>query len=167
MSAAPVTIKDDRRELDRILREVGKLRGAEVTIGIHGDGTAREEDGESNPEIGARHEYGIGVPERSFLRPSVQDGSLQDAAEDAVADVATGKRRARVAAERVGIKAVADIKTRIQAGIAPPLSEATVASRKKKGAHGGGLASLADATTPLVDTGQLIQSIQYRVGGAS
>lgn len=162
--AQGVTITDNRRLYDAIQREVAKLRGAVVTVGIHGDDAGRDGGTLTNPQIGAIHEFGSGrIPERSFLRSTV-DGSdlIATTAEQSASDVAHGKASADKAANRLGVVAVGAVKRTIQSRIPPPLSQQTLERRAAKGAHGGGLASMGGAATPLIDSGQLIQSIQYR-----
>lgn len=161
-----VQVIDNRAVYDRIMREVEKLAGAVVTVGIHGD-QAQRKDGEfTNPQLGAVHEFGGGnVPERSFLRSTVDGGGPLETAEQLSADVARGKLSADKAAQRLGVMTVGQVKQTIASKIPPPLSPDTVKKRMEKGAHGGGLASLGGATTPLIDTGQLVQSIQYKVEG--
>ena len=67
--AAGVEVTDDRRVLDRILREVAKLGGATVTVGVHGDTGIHGDGPETVAQVSATHEFGSGhVPERSFLR---------------------------------------------------------------------------------------------------
>ena len=161
-----VEVQDNRAKLDAIMREVHKLAGATVTVGVHGDNAARKDDTETNPEIGAKHEFGSGnIPERSFLRSTVDGGKPIEEAEKVSAKVARGQMSAAQAAERVGVKTVGLVKDTIGARIPPPLSEQTIKRRLETGAHGGGALSLGSSTTPLVDTGQLVQSIQYRVEG--
>ena len=58
----------------------------------------------------------------------------------------------------LGAKAQADIQARIRAGIAPPLAASTLRRKlalTRKGAKG--------EPKPLIDTGQLVASITYRV----
>jgi len=161
-----VQVIDNRAVYDRIMREVEKLAGAVVTVGIHGDKAQRRGDDETNPEIGAKHEFGSGnIPERSFLRSTVDGGGPLETAEQLSADVARGKLTAAKAAQRLGVVTVGQVKQTIASKIPPPLSPDTVKKRMEKGAHGGGLASLGGATTPLIDTGQLVQSIQFKVEG--
>lgn len=166
---ATTTIKDDRALYDRIKRELAKLRKAVVTVGVHGDKASRtdEEGPANNAYIGSVHEFGKGnVPERSFLRASlVTDPKVMNKLYEYAGEVAKGQLRARIAMERVGILAVSEVKKTIQAKIPPSLSEETIKRRLAKGAHGGGAASKAGDLTPLIDTGQLINSIQFRVSG--
>lgn len=162
----PVEVHDNRAKLDAILREVHKLAGAVVTVGVHGDDAQRKDDSETNPEIGAKHEFGSGhIPERSFLRSTVDGGKPMEFAEQISAKVARGQMSADRAAQQIGVVTVGEVKQTIAAKIPPPLSEQTIKRRLEKGAHGGGLASLGNSTTPLIDTGQLVQSIQYKVEG--
>jgi hypothetical protein len=42
-----------------------------IKLGILGDKNARSSSSTSNAEVGAKHEFGIGVPERSFLRKPI------------------------------------------------------------------------------------------------
>ena len=160
-------VHDDDRKLRKILREVAKLRGATVTIGVHGTGGTYP-DGQTVAEVATIHEFGAGrIPERSFLRSTV-DGNPKPMieAQKSAANVCRDLISARQCAERIGLVTVGAVKETILSGIAPPLSQQTIQSRMKKGEHGGGLASKAGATTPLVDTGQLIGSITHEVTGA-
>lgn len=167
--AAGATFSDDRRALDKILREVRKLRSAAVTVGVHGDSGARTDGELSNVDVARIHEFGQGkIPERSFLRSTVDanGADLLKHAQKVAGKVALGTMPASQALDSVGVVIVGAVQSTISAGIAPALAPATIASRMEKGSHGGGLASKANATTPLVDSGQLIRSIQYRVTGA-
>lgn len=167
--SAQVTITDDDKLYRKILREVGKLKSATVTVGVHGSAGMHSDSGETVAQIAATHEFGADrIPERSFLRSTV-DGNPKPmiALQNAASSVCKGELTARQACETVGIVTVGAVKETILHKIAPPLSPATVAKRKEKGAHGGGLASKADATTPLVDSGQLINSITHVVSGGA
>jgi hypothetical protein len=165
--AGGVTVKDNREVYDRIRRELAKLRKAVITVGVHAEDASRDEGGmANNAYIGAVHEFGAGnVPERSFLRPVLDNPRVIEQAQENASKVAHGELRARVAVERIGIMAADQAKRNIRAKIAPPLAASTVERRLAKGAHGGGAASHAGEMTPLIDTGQLINSIQYRIGG--
>lgn len=157
---------DNKTTWNRILRELVKLRRTTVTIGVHSQQSARSGDALTNPQLAAIHEFGGGnVPERSFLRATVdQDRSIETFARDQAAQVATGMMPAKQAGERVGVIATAAVKRRIRAHIPPPLAAVTIERKLGKGSHGGGLASKGgDAAAPLIDTGQLINSITYQV----
>ena len=158
-------VQDDRRVWDRILGQLAKLRRTSVTVGVHADATVRD-DGGSNAMIGAVHEFGTSrIPERSFLRATVDtDKTVITFAQQQAAKVAQGQETAAKAGERIGIMTADRVKRRIRSHIPPPLSPKTVERKLAKGSHGGGLASKAgDAAAPLIDSGQLINSINYEV----
>lgn len=129
-----------------------------VMVGIQGSAATATHDADSgmtNVELGTIHEFGLGVPRRSFIR---------DAIDEHQKDLATfmGKLGQRVllgtlpeayALELVGQQAVKIIQQRITAHIDPPLSEYT---KKKKGSD-----------VPLVETGTLRKSITYELGKAT
>jgi hypothetical protein len=157
---------DNRAVWDKILRELGKLRRTVVTVGVHQDDSARAGDSLTNPQLAAIHEFGAGrIPERSFLRATIdQDRRVEDFAREQAAEVATGVRPASQAGERIGVMTSNAVKTRIRDHIPPPLAAVTIQRKIEKGAHGSGLASMAgNAAAPLIDTGQLINSITYKV----
>ena len=161
-----VEVHDDRSKLDAILKEIAALARATVTVGVHQEEAKRDAGEFTNPQIGAVHEFGSGhIPERSFLRSTVDGGGPMAFAEQVSAKVARGQMSAGKAAEQIGVVTVGQVKQTIAHKIPPPLSPDTIAKRQEKGAHGGGLLSLGDATTPLIDSGQLVQSIQYKVEG--
>ena len=95
------------------------------------------------------------IPERSFLRATVDaDAAVMDVAKERVLDaVIAGKMTADEAADQYGFFVVGRIKKRIAGGIDPPNAALTVALKSR----GTGSA------TPLVNTGQLINSITHKV----
>lgn len=169
--ATGVTITDDDRKLRALMREVAKLRRAVVTVGVHEDTGLHDGSTETVASIAALHEYGAPdhkppIPQRSFLQSTVDNSPLPlETAQQAAADVCNGVITARVACERVGVVTAGAVKRTIHAGIRPALAPATVKRRMEKGAHGGGLASHGDSTTPLDDSGQLLRSITHKVSG--
>ena len=102
-------------------------------------------------EIAASNEFGLGVPRRSFIADWF-DQNLQKNEQFIVRmmkAVASGKLTKERAFELIGLKFQGDIQKRISAGIPPANAPATI---KAKG-----------SSTPLIDTGQLRQSITYVV----
>lgn len=159
---------DNRAKWDRILRELAKLRGTTVTVGVHETQSVRNGDALTNPQLAAIHEFGSEpnrIPKRSFLRDTVdRDNSIMEFAREQASTVSTGERTARIAGERVGVMVTAAVKKRIRSNIPPPLASVTVERKLAKGSHGGGLASMAsNPAAALIDTGQLINSITYQV----
>jgi hypothetical protein len=129
-----------------------KLKGAHTKVGVQAG--SNRKGGASNVVIGVAHEFGTpSLPSRSFLRSTYEE-NLPEAARLLAAEyplVLEGKRDARQSLGLVGAWFQGKVRNKIRAGIDPELSDATKAKRIK----GGG------RTTPLWDTGQLIQSIQH------
>lgn len=153
---------DDRvwRELRRRLRALGKV-GAHVKVGVFGSAGAHAGSGISMVEIAAVHEFGspsIGVPSRSFIRAGILEKKeeMQKFLVALAKQVVTSQSRSAVtqALEKLGLWAQTAVKKKITGGdIPPPLAPATIA---RKG-----------SSKPLVDTGQLVNSIAYQVGDRS
>jgi len=166
-----------KSEFPKIKRNLAKLKRSVVTVGVHGDaGTVQDADGKDTgyplPELAAVHEFGTKdgkIPERSFLRSAIEKSGeeLTNDIDQQVQLVVEGKATAEKVMTRAGVLIVGAVKEGIAEGIAPPLAPRTIEARDKKAAHGGGLESLAGQHTPLIDTGQLFQSIVFKVGSAS
>lgn len=126
----------------------------DITIGVHAEEGAAEEEGSGKTvaEIASIHEFGEGdMPQRSFLGAYVDEhgdavrAQIKKAAELAAAGRVELKRALGIIAE----KAVDGVIARIRARIDPPNEERTI---KRKGSD-----------VPLIDDGQLVTSITYRV----
>lgn len=142
--------------------------GKRVATGIMGEAgsdprTSAIADGDAvtNLMIAAVHEFGapsVGVPERSWLRAYVDENEkriramIRAVAEDIIA----GKITEEVALGRLGSKIVGEIQDRISEGIAPELSDRRKAEKEVDGKPGD---------TPLIDSGQFWQAIQWAVRG--
>jgi hypothetical protein len=63
--------KFDDKALQKLIDAL-KNDGSEARVGILGRTNARNDAGETNATIGARHEFGLGVPQRSFLRMPIE-----------------------------------------------------------------------------------------------
>lgn len=147
-----VKIVDRDHGYKRLLKAVTDPRKLVVAVGVLGDKASKTyEDGVTVSDVASFHEFGIGVPERSFLR------AWFDAHVEANKEFARRLARARLAGaidvrrslELMGARAVAGIQERIAQNIPPPLAPTTVA---RKG-----------SSVALIDTGQLRSSITWRV----
>jgi phage gpG-like protein len=146
-----------------------RFRGISVTVGIQGSEAAEQHDVEAggtltNVQLGSHHEFGatvkngfgkgikIVIPQRSFLRSTFDENRkkyrklLIDAAKKSVR--AVSPLAAFVVAGEI---ARGDVIKKIRAGIPPPLEPTTIA---RKG-----------SSTPLIDTGILLNSITAKVRG--
>ena len=137
-----------------------RLTSPEVTVGVHSADGSAIEDGSSLTvaEIAAIHEFGLGVPERSWLRDFVDENraKLSDMLATTAKLIAEGKYPPDVAMNRFGLAVVGMVKERITAGIDPPLTEET--KREKQRVTGGGAKD-----TPLIRFGQFISAIAHEV----
>jgi hypothetical protein len=124
-----------------------------VTVGVHSDAGGGYEGGASVLDVATMAEFGIGQPQRSFVRAWAEEhkddanASIRRIAQGVVA----GKLDERSALEQLGLWAVGSMQARISAGIEPPNAPSTIA---KKG-----------SSTPLIDKGQLRSSITHKVDG--
>lgn len=125
------------------------LAGHDLKVGILG-GIHKPEGGEESiplPVLGAIHEFGLGVPQRSFLRGYVNE-HRQDINE-ATLRLLKSRGPSTETLEVIGQWIVGQIQKRIANRIAPPLSPVTI---RVKGSD-----------VPLIDTGQLRAGISYKV----
>lgn len=127
------------------------LDGLECKVGWFE--SAHYKEGPAVAYVATIHEFGTPhIPARPFMRPAVADHGqewLQTIADGARAAV-QGTMSAENVLELVGMQAAGNVAEKIQAVTSPPLSSVTIA---RKG-H----------AKPLVDTGQMIQSVTHRVG---
>jgi phage gpG-like protein len=125
-----------------------------VAVGVIGN-KAEEPRGQiNNATLAAIHEFGTEdghIPARSFLRSTFREkrSAMLSLTKDLYSKVIFRKLSVEEALAIIGEKFVSEIKAKITAGIPPPNAESTI---KQKG-----------SSTPLIDTGQLINSITYKV----
>lgn len=141
------------------LFEAMKQQRPTVVVGVMGPAATAphvDADGATVVEIGAAHEFGAGVPRRSFIRDAIDEkaGEYQAGIVKAIRGTLEYARTNRgtatdpvrsVALKRFALKVEGDIKQRIANGIAPANSPATIAAK--------------GSSTPLIDKGQLRASI--------
>ncbi len=135
----------------KLLADVTQLSRRSVRVGVFDN--AGSQNGVSLAEIAAFHEFGTStVPERSFLRATFYGhaaGELRTMVGKLTKAVFAGRMDEAQALGLLGTWAAARVKQTIRNGIAPALEPATI---KAKG-----------SSLPLVDTGQLINSITHVV----
>jgi hypothetical protein len=138
--------------LQEILERYGK--GIDIAVGLpagtEGAG-ASYPDGESVLDVAFQHEFGIGVPERPFLRTGIRKNidETNAIAAGLVKKINEGKIDIDSAGEIIGLKAAAGVAQHIVDIDSPPNSPATI---KYKG-----------SSNPLVNTQLLNQSITHEV----
>lgn len=150
-------VRDRDRGWKRTLRRLfGARRPVTLSVGIHedkGGGAAKEgADGLTVAQVGAFHEFGLGVPRRSFIADWADENEARHKSQLAKMAKAVAKGAVpsvEVGLERLGNLYVGEVQRRIAAGIDPPLAQSTI---DRKG-----------SSVPLIDTGQLRSSITYKV----
>jgi hypothetical protein len=165
MAGAKVTVKDVDLGWGELRKELataaGGVYGKAGIIGAKGEAEHKGEGEDAaltNAELALIHEFGLGVPERSFLRAAFDKNHPKylEHLQKLVRAVYGGKMTIERALGLVSQEAASDMRNLIRtgAGVPPPNSPATIA---RKG-----------SSRPLVDTGQLINSITGAVvrGGA-
>lgn len=138
--------------LQAILDRYGS--GVDIAVGlpVGSEGAGAEyPDGASLLDVAFQHEFGIGVPERSFLRAGVRKNieKINDLADGLIKKINEGKIDLESAGKLIGIKAASEVSQFIIELDSPPNSSVTI---KFKG-----------SSNPLVDTELLNQSIAHDV----
>ncbi|MGI4851701.1 MAG: hypothetical protein ACRYGR_07145 [Janthinobacterium lividum] len=171
-----VTITKDMAA--NVLRRVRDLTNKRVLIGIPQSADARDDGSPvGNAVRGYINEFGDperNIPARPFLIPgvaAVQDKSIARLKKAGEAALLGGDPQPEMM--KAGLGAQGSVKSIIEAGIAPALSERTLRGRiaSRKTGHVGseqelknraaGLAPSTDLSKPLIDTGELLNSILY------
>lgn len=169
-------VKDvGKQALERAIKRLTSMGDQQVTIGIHAEkGAQPYSRGQSTPVttamIGTFHEFGTlarfekksdpntttmpGVPQRSFLRSTVDANRTpyQGLIKRAAIAIIDGRHLPSVAWGLVGEKVVGDVQQRMADGIKPALTAATIEAK--------------GSSKPLIDTGQLRQSITWEYKGS-
>lgn len=161
MAGKQVTVRTDTAELERVVKRVAELRGLVVTVGIHGAEGDVEGGGLTVAQLGAIHEFGVGVPERSFLRSTVKRERRNIAKNmgKAAERVIDGSLAPKKALGLVGEDLVGKIKSAIvDRKIPQDLAESTKKRKERSNVRSG------FGTAALIDTGQLVNSISQKVG---
>lgn len=152
-SVSVKVLKDiDPKSLDRLRQ---RLVGDSRVVNVGVPEGKREEDGTPVAMIAAVHEFGSpsqGIPERPFLRVAIQRNRQKYVRLNRINLVKMLRGQATVdqALGRLGEMAKGDVQTEIRSGVFTPLKEAT---KKRKG-----------SSRPLIDTGQMVQSIAWELG---
>lgn len=156
------SVRDIDRGFKGLLQRLNK-KAVDLTVGLHEQDGAEtkltddeDERGEGTPLIvvALAHEFGLGVPRRSFIR-DWEDQKREEHKDDlrkiAKAVILNQVPSSEKGLERLGSLYVAQVQKRISDGIQPALEEET---KIRKG-----------SSKPLIDTGQLRSSIAFAVKG--
>jgi hypothetical protein len=155
--SSSVTVKDIDKGWKKITNEISKKKPTSVSVGVIGKHAQSVHAGSTDEfpitiaDVASWNEFGVGVPERSFLRSTIDmfRATIQERLENDFAKMVAGKLTKADVLERAGLFIQGLIQERIAAGIEPENSPVTI---ERKG-----------SATPLIDKGQLRASISYEV----
>ena len=139
--------------IEKLEGKIAELKGLSVVVGITAKSNARSDE-LTNADLAMIHEFGSqahNIPERSFLRkPLINNAeAVANLAKTAIGKFIAGEISLEAALGYVGEEAKGISKEAITDGITPALKPATI-KRKK-------------SSKPLIDTGQLLNSITYEI----
>lgn len=172
-------------KLGALVKSINALTARDVLIGIPEAKTERKPDEDeqgpmTNAALGYIHEFGspkANIPARPFLIPGVRDAKEgYEARLKKAAQAAIDNDNTKIDAElnAAGLVAQNAVKAKINSGDFLPLSDATLRARAARGRKGAktelasraaGNAPSTEFAKPLIDTGQLRNSITYVVRG--
>jgi hypothetical protein len=176
-----LVIKVDK--LAAVVKSLNELTGKDVLVGIPDKTATRKVDDEgpmNNATLGYIHEFGspaANIPARPFLIPGIKDAGedlderLKKAAQAAL-DGNTSQVNAQMS--MAGQEARDSVKAKINSGDFIPLADSTLRARARRGRKGAiaelesrkqGNAPSTATAKPLIDSGQLRNSITYVVRG--
>jgi len=173
-----VSIQDNNQKANRVIKELQKLKGAKLKVGVMGENNQQSDEADM-VTIASVHEFGvsievteamrgwfmwkgfplspstteINIPERSFIRKAFDKNKkdLRKKANRFYTQVIKGNMTAEMMMDKLGTWCVRLVQETIDDVDSPPLSGMT--QQMRKGNEG----------SPLQDTGKLWQSIQYEV----
>lgn len=159
----PLIVKD--MGWGRVVEELQSMDNTYVKVGFPEEGKLKSgrkkgsghkpyEDISELAKIAAKNEYGSGnIPERSFMRTSMKEmlPDLTELKKRLYIRIVKGVLTTRKALDIIGLYAVKRTKRKIVQLRNPPNAPYTI--RKKK------------SSNPLIDTGQLLNSVQHEVKG--
>lgn len=139
--------------IEKLEGKITELKGLSVVVGVTAKSNARSDE-LTNADLAMIHEFGSpvhNIPERSFLRkPLINNAeTVASLAKTAIGKFIAGEISLEAALGYVGEEAKGISKEAVTNGISPALKPATI-KRKK-------------SSKPLIDTGQLLNSITYEV----
>lgn len=149
-------IRDDN-DIPEMMERLEKARGTKMIFGVIGSGLGggKHKGGKLTiVEIATIHEFGapsVNIPERSFIRKTFDEkgSEIADAVEDFFGQYVMGDIPYDAATKGIGEYVKGIIQTTIRDLSSPALKAITI--------------QLKGSSQPLIDTGQLIDSIEYKV----
>lgn len=144
-----VVVKD--KGYKQALVRYSAMKGTKLFVGVppQADSVKHGKSQLTVSALAAIHEYGLGVPERSFLRAWFDQNAnkIRLAINVMAQAIGAGRLTREQAMAQLGLKFVGEIQARIARNIPPPLAQKTI---DRKG-----------SSVPLIDSGVLRSWISY------
>lgn len=152
----PIKMITDK--LGEVQKRIKELTKDKVFVGVP-DGGGRSDGKMTNAQIARVHEFGSpaqNIPARPFLTAGVTESKPEIVAQmkQASIDMLAGKDGGK-SLNKAGLIGQSAVKKYVVAGDFAPLSPKTIKARSNARSNGNG------GTKPLIDTGQLLNSITY------
>ena len=148
----------------RLREEMKSINRAQLEVGFFD--TAVYPSGVPVAYVASIHEFGWGpIPARPFMRPAMnaQRATWQRNFLSGFKAVANGQVTTKQVLEQMGMKISAQIKESISSVTSPALQESTVEARLRKLTAGVAATAKGSIAKPLVATGQMLNSVDYKV----
>lgn len=150
-------------KLNKKLRELSVIR-AQCKIGFFQE--SRYPDGTSVAYVAMLNELGIHNPRRPFLKRTARHNirKWMNGIANNIKRGGMSKKNVINAYRKAGVVAVGDVKKTIKSWEPGGNAPATVEAKKRRGRTGRNLVAI-NPQTVLIDTGQMISSVAYKVEG--
>ena len=144
--------RSNPKAIEELLAKALNLADYETKVGWFEN--AKEENGQQTAYVAAVQEYGFpakNIPPRLGFRETAakRKKSWRTFIEGAANEVLEGRMSGEEAMEALGLKARSDLLRRLKSNPGPPLKEATLAARRRKG---------RTHTETLQDSGRMIET---------
>lgn len=151
-----VIIKD--KGWNRILKNLNEIDNSYVKIGLLGDSGSYEGDGSVNiAQVATWNEFGTStIPSRPFMRQTFEKNTevVNKLTLNLKGKIFAGQIGVGMGLETLGVAYKGLIQQQIRHGDFAPNADSTVVKKTVNGKKGN---------KPLIDTGQMVQSINYEV----
>lgn len=141
---------------------LSQLKRTELQVGFFP--SAQYDDGTKVAYVAAVHEFGAGhVPPRPFFRPTIAERKpvWDRFIAASIKKVLAGELSAAKMLDELGLAVAGDVKKTISKIKTPPLSDKTVAAKRRKYAKTG--VGAGYLTKPLIETKLMINSVTHEV----
>lgn len=150
-----MNVSDTDPGFRKLMKKFNDMNEYTVAVGLFPESGYEPGTEITTAQVGAVHEFGSKdgtIPQRSFIRGTVSEMASQitEMQGEHLTYVLAGTITYQNALKRIGMTVKQRIQSRIREGISPANKPATIAAKRGK-------------TTPLINTGHMLNSITYKV----